>query len=52
MTDVIVDGIKNYLEDDIKEERVFDDMTVTDSMSVNLNQNVEEKSWIRQKLNL
>ena len=51
MTDVIVQGIKNYLEDDIKSsQKDCDfDMTVTDSMSVDLI-NQEDKSWIRKRL--
>lgn len=64
MTSVVIDAVKKYLEDDIKDPqgnapRVFDvpsktdigDMTVTDSMNVNLNQK-EEKSWIKRKLSL
>ena len=57
MSGVIVQAIKDYLEDDIKDpetdnKRVFDDMTVTDTMSVDLQHQVEDKSWIKRKLNL
>ena len=40
--------IRGYLHDEPSDER----MTVTDSMSVDLNNTVEAKSWIRQKLGL
>ena len=59
MNSVFVQAMRNYLEDEIKDPesdnpRVFeDDMTVTDSIMVNLNgAKEEEKSWIKRKLSL
>ena len=58
MNSVLVQAMRDYLADEIKDpesdnRRVFDDMTVTDSIMVNLNgAKEEEKSWIKRKLSL
>lgn len=49
MSEIYNAALKEYLD---RNESSDDNMTVTDTLSVSLKPAVEEKSWIKRKLNL